>query len=182
MGRRYLALLVLGAFLSLSASVEAKDRSVVRSLSEAIPVLPTGSVRTCTQEDLLGNWQLIRFDSPYQFRDPYAPYLLPHQVFQYSKDGAMKSAHSARPIAGSPDQVFDAIPLAMSYRMRLGGIVTLVKNGDDRVVETWRCAAVTGAQQDPDQQVAMKRGDLVMTLIGKQGQVVFVRHLRKVAA
>ena len=53
--------------------------------------------RFCKASDLVGTWRLVKFSSPYQFKDPQAPFLMPYQMFQFSKDGTMKSAHSGVP-------------------------------------------------------------------------------------
>lgn len=162
--------------------VEAKDHSIARSLTRTGPVFQVGYARTCTGHDLLGNWQLVAFDSSYRFRNPQAPYLFPHQVFQYSNRSGAKSAYSLRPIFGSPDKVFETVPLEMTYRVERRGRVILKMKGHDEPVETWSCKVVTQDHETVGRGSAMQRGDLVMTLLGTGGQALFVRHLRKSAA
>ncbi len=183
MVRRIIVMLMLATGgASLAASVEAADRLPVRALSKAYSMPQSSAARSCTSDDLLGNWQLVGFDSPYRFRDPRAPYLLPYQVFQYASNGGIKSAHSSKPIIGEAERLFEAIPQAMSYRVQLGGIVTLSKAGQEGTVETWRCTTVTEDRTDLRRQMSFQQGDLVMTLTGRQGQTLFVRHLRKVSS
>jgi hypothetical protein len=70
----------------------------------------------------------------------------------------------------------------MTYRVEGKGRVVLKTRGHTETVETWTCRVIT---QDPEAMgdgTRLQRGDLVMTLIGSNGQGLFVRHLRKRAA
>jgi len=177
-------MLMVGAssVLMLWGAVEAKDRTVAKSLTRTGSAVHEERTRICADRDLLGNWRLVTFDSSYRFRNPRAPYLFPHQVFQYSPRGGLKSAHSLRPIPDGPDRVFDSIPSGMTYRVEQGGLVVLKTSGHDEAVETWACRVVTKDSEEPTRGPSMQRGDLVMTLLGANGQALFVRHLRKAAA
>ena len=161
---------------------EAKDRSVAKSLTRTGPILQGGYSRICANDDLLGTWRLVAFDSPYRFRNPRAPYLFPHQVFQYAEDGGAKSAHALAPIAGRPERVLEAVPSAMTYRVARGGLVILKKNGREEIAERWSCQVTMRDQAEAVHGAPVKRGDLVMMLRGTEGQTLFVRHLRKDAA
>ena len=161
---------------------EAKDHAVAKSLTRTGLAGHGQFSRACAADDLLGNWQLVAFDSSYRFRNPQAPYLFPHQAFQYSQRGGVKSAHSLQPLSGDPDQLFEAVPSDMTYRVERKGRVVLKAKEHDETVETWSCRVIT---QDPEAMgdgTTLQRGDLVMTLIGSNGQGLFVRHLRKRAA
>jgi hypothetical protein len=171
---------VLGAIIGPATTVEAADRSQVKAFGKPKAVLQAGPFRSCTQNELVGKWQLIKFDSPYQFRDPHAGYLLPYQMFQYSKQGGVKSAHSPKPLMNSTDEMFDAIPPAMSYQFQHGGIVRLTKQGREGIVETWRCAIFIEDGVVSDRDGTLQRGDLIMTLVGRHGDSLFVRYLRRV--
>ncbi len=162
--------------------VEAKDRSVAKSLTRTGLAAHGNSSRACAGHDLLGNWQLVAFDSSYRFRNPQAPYLFPHQVFQYSNQGGAKSAHSRRPIIEQPDQLFEAVPMDMTYRVEGAGRIVLKTKGHNEVVETWSCTVVTQDREAMGDGTDLQRGDLVMTLMGSNGQALFVRYLRKSAA
>ncbi|MBP8116957.1 MAG: hypothetical protein KAY09_04420 [Nitrospira sp.] len=182
--KRWLGVFVVTACLGVAGwcPVEAKDHAVAKSLARTGLASLGQSSRACAADDLLGYWQLVAFDSSYRFRNPQAPYLFPHQVFHYSHQGGAKSAHSLRPISGDPDQLFEAVPLDMTYRIKGQGRVVLKARAQDETVETWTCRVIT---QDPaarGEGPTLQRGDLVMTLTGSHGQGLFVRHLRKRAA
>ena len=174
------ALIVAGCLGVMNwCPVEAKDRPVVKSLARTGLAAQGNSSRVCADNDLLGNWQLVAFDSSYRFRNPQAPYLFPHQVFQYSNQGGAKSVHSLRPILGSPDQVFGTVPPDMIYRVEGNGRVILKTKGREGTVETWSCTVVIQGREMAGGGSALQSGDLVMTLLGSDGQALFVRHLRK---
>ncbi|MGH7205307.1 MAG: hypothetical protein ACREI2_03750, partial [Nitrospiraceae bacterium] len=83
------------------------------------------SSRFCKPQDLVGTWRVMKWTSEFQFKDPNAPYLLPHQLFQFSADGSMKSAHSAKAFTGDPRKVFQAMPAVVTYSFNQEGMVTI---------------------------------------------------------
>ncbi|OLC43146.1 MAG: hypothetical protein AUG11_03890 [Nitrospirae bacterium 13_1_20CM_2_62_14] len=135
--------------------------------------------RFCKPSDLVGTWRLVKFSTPHEFKDPHAPYLLPHQMFQFLKDGTMKSAHSAIPLPDDPTKVFQAIASESTYSFVKAGQVTMKAKGPEAGEETWHCVTITEDRKIEARQVFMKRGDLVMTLIGMNGEPAFTRQLRK---
>lgn len=162
--------------------VEAKDHVAAKSLIATGSASRVNYARTCAGQDLLGNWQLMTFDSSYRFKNPQAPYLFRHQVFQYSNRGGAKSVHSLRPILGNPNKVFEAVPWEMTYEIEPRGRVILKTKGQDDLLETWSCEVVTQDHETRGHGKALRRGDLIMTLRGSHGQALFVRHLRKSVA
>jgi hypothetical protein len=172
--------LVMGCLAVMGSwPAEAKDHPIAKSLTKPGSSLQAGVARTCAGEDVLGNWELVRFDSSYRFRNPQAPYLFPHQVFQYSNQGGAKSLHSLYPIVGDQATVFEAVPLDMTYHIERRGRVVLTVRGRDEPIETWSCEIVTRGHLTAEGGSAVQRGDLIMTLLGSGGQALFVRHLRR---
>lgn len=165
--------------VGVSATVEAGERAVAKASGQAQTVVEKPYSRFCKAGDLVGTWRLVKFDSQYQFKDPHAPYLMPHQLFSFSKDGVMKSAHSPQPFRDQPARVLEAIPSAVNYSFEREGMVALKAKGMPTAAETWHCVAITEDRNDVQRRVTMKRGDLVMTLVGQNGQPVFIRQLRK---
>ena len=101
------------------------------------------------------------------------------QMFQFLKDGTMKSAHSAIPLPDDPTKVFQAIASESTYSFGKAGLVTMKAKGPEAGEETWHCVTITEDRKIEARQVFMKRGDLVMTLIGMNGEPAFTRQLRK---
>ena len=183
MARWQWALLVACCSVMLaSGSALASDRAHAKSLTRSGLTVPASSLRSCSGEDLLGTWSLVAFDSAYRFKDPQAPYLFPYQVFHYSREQGAKSAHSRTPILERAERVFEGVPLDLTYQVEQGGRVLLKSRSQDAVVEVWSCSVVGQESRAKDDGTALRRGDLVMTLLGSHGQALFVRHLRKSAA
>ena len=182
--KRWIGLLAVAGCVGLicDSPVEGKDHSMAKSLIRTGAAIQTGYARACTRRDLLGNWELLEFHSPYRFRNPQAPYLFPHQVFQYSSRGAVKSAHSLRPILDKPDTIFEAVPAEMTYQVDQSGRLVHTTEGQDRPVERWSCEVVLQDREPSGWGRDLRRGDLIMTLMGTGGERLFTRHLRKGAA
>ena len=136
-------------------------------------------VRTCTAKDLVGSWSLVKWNAPVHFNNPHAPYVMPHQVFQFGEDGGLKSAHSEEAFDVSPAKVLQRVPSVVNYRVGSNGVVTVQAKERPEASETWECHTVVDNVDDQKRQVHLKRGDVVMTLLGKDGQPLYVRQLRK---
>ena len=137
------------------------------------------SSRFCKPQDLVGTWRVVKWTSNFQFKDPNAPYLLPHQLFYFSADGRMKSAHSANPFADDPKKMFQAMPADVTYSFNQDGMVTIKAKGSPGASETWHCVSMTQDRADDRQKAFLKKGDIVMTLVGKNGQPLYARQMRK---
>ncbi len=135
--------------------------------------------RFCKAKDLVGTWKLVQYSSQFEFKDPNAPFLLPHQVFHFSEGGSMKSAYSAQPFAADPKKVLQQMPDEVNYSFEREGMVTLKARNAPASTETWHCVTITADKKDVAHRAAMKKGDVVMTLVGKNGQPVFSRQLRR---
>ncbi len=182
--KRWLGLLAVAGCVGVicDGPVEAKDHSMAKSLIRTGSAIQAGYARSCTRRDVLDNRELVASNSPYRFRNPQAPYLYPHQVFQYSLQGGVKSAHSLRPILDKPDAIFEAVPVEMIYQVDRRGRLLHKAKGQDQPVERWSCEILTQDREARGLSRALQRGDLMMTLLGAGGQPLFVRHLRKSAA
>jgi hypothetical protein len=45
--------------------------------------------------------------------------------------------------------------------------------------ETWHCVSMTRDRADDQQKAFLKKGDIVMTLVGTNGQPFYARQMRK---
>jgi hypothetical protein len=181
---RWMRILLVVGYWSLLGwlPADASDHLHAKSMNPDGVSMPVRSARACSSEDLLGSWDLVKYDSSYRFKNQRAPYLFPHQVFQYSLQGSAKSLHSLRPILGQSDALFSTVPVGLLYQVKKDGRVSLITRGHVNSVETWACEVVTQGRPMNEQAGAEGRGNLIMTLIGSEGQPLFVRHLRKRAA
>jgi len=135
--------------------------------------------RFCKPGDVVGTWHLVKWTSDYQFKDPNAPYLLPYQVFQFSSDKIMKSAHSPKPFEKEPAKIFKTMPALVTYAFDRDGMLTIKAKGAAGGSETWHCVAITEERADEKRHATFKKGDLVMTLVGPNGQALYARQMRR---
>ena len=160
----------------LSAAVLLLAFAVPESGYAAADKLPS---RFCKPQDLVGTWRVVKWISEFQFKDPNAPYLLPHQLFHFSADGSMKSAHSAKAFDGDPKKMFQAMSAVVAYSFNQDGMITIKAKGSPGASETWHCVSMTQDRADDRQKAFLKKGDIVMTLVGKNGQPLYARQMRK---
>ena len=137
--------------------------------------------RWCGPVDVLGTWKLVAYASPHTSRRPDAPYRYPYQLFQFAKDGVLRSAHSMAAFGEPSDVVLARIPNSLEYHLATArqGLLAVKAQGSPTVAERWQCRVLTIDQIDLVHRRILRRGDLVLTLQGNTGQPLFTRHLRK---
>ncbi len=135
--------------------------------------------RFCKPGDVVGIWHLVKWSSAYEFKDPNAPYLLPYQVFLFSKDKVMKSAYSTKPFEGDPAKILKGMPALVTYAFDRDGMLTIKAKAAAGASETWHCVSITEERADKQRDAVLKKGDLVMTLVGPNGQALYARQMRR---
>lgn len=137
--------------------------------------------RWCGPVDLRGTWELLAYSSTQASRRPNAPYRYPYQLFEFAEDGAMRSAHSLTDFGEPPAAVLARIPKSLAYDVSPSrqGLLAVKAQGDRTVAERWQCRVLTIDQVDLPHRRILRRGDVVLTLLGKTGSPLFTRHLRK---
>lgn len=173
-GQRLMTAVLTVGILSMVGGVQGAWAGSSKGQGAEKPI-----VRACTVKDVVGTWSLVKWNAPVHFNNPHAPYVMPHQIFQFGEDGGMKSAHSEKAFESSPAKVLQNVPSVVSYQVGSNGLMTVQAKERPEASETWECNAVTQNVDDQKRQVHLKRGDVVMTLLGKDGQPLYVRQLRK---
>lgn len=178
-----LSVLSLDAMEQLGRAEDSSSNPLPLHSIAVSAVFDPSAARSCRRVDLLGTWQLVTYSARFRAKDPTAPYLYPHQLFQFFVDGSMKSAHSPKAFVGSPGHILGKVLPGLRYEMdpEYPGRVTVKSSGPGATAETWQCLTITSDHQDPNGPVSVGTGDLVMTLVGKHGEPLFVRQLRKPA-
>lgn len=178
-----IGLLFWAVVLSISF-VDAAEPQGNQSPAVVLATMPKAEVpasRHCLPFDVVGTWELVAYGSPHQFKNPDAPYLYPYQVFEYSKEGMMRSAHSPTAFTATPSTVLGAITASLAYEMvpNSQGLLAVKRSQGHDIAETWQCRTATIDQIDLARRLTIRRGDLVLTLLGRSGQPLFSRHLRR---
>ena len=171
-------------FSLLACAPAWADPAVHQSKVYAGPTLPRvegAASRSCGPSDMVGIWQLVGYGSRRDLRHTDVPYAYPYQVFRFEVDGTMRSAHSRTAFVETPAQVLTRVPGDLSYELvpTGKGMLTVASHGQADPAETWYCRTLTIDQVDLVHRTVLRRGDVVLTLVGKTGEPLFTRHLRK---
>ena len=75
--------------------------------------------------------------------------------------------------------MFQAMTAVVTYSFNQDGMVTIKAKGSPGASETWHCVSMTQDRADDRQKAFLKKGDIVMTLVGKNGQPLYARQMRK---
>lgn len=156
--------------------------TALRAAVVPMTVRPHAAVsRPCGPIDVLGTWDLIAYGTSRAPLRTDAPYLYPYQVFQFAKDGTLKSAHSLRAFIGGRETVLEALPDELRYQMSPAqpGWVLVMRNGREEAAETWYCRRMTLDQVDVPHRRVLRQGDVILILVDRTGAPFFTRSLRR---
>ena len=133
--------------------------------------------RTCSRQDLVGAWDVVRIATPPASPialDARDPSYYPHQRFVFQDNGIARHVTSTVPIAPVARQVA-AGPLATTWELDGQGFLTL-RHGSAPPPEPALCGYLI--QADPRSAGAVRAGDVLLTYY-RDGRPVLFRHLRR---
>lgn len=147
----------------------------------AKPPSANGYHRPCTASDIVGTWEVTKWRALVTFdeKDKNSPYFHPHQLYQFTEDGALKSMTSTKAFHGDSSDTFGRIPKVISYRFSSNGRLEATRTDLPGHKELWICHFVTTHVKDASRQVDLRKGDVVMTLLDRQGAPLYIRQLRR---
>ncbi len=162
---------LIGWLATDSATVSAKTSS------------ESGYHRACTASDIVGTWQVVKWRPLVKFseKDKSSSYFHPHQLYQFTADGTLKSMTSTRPFDSGSSRAFDRVPKVISYHFPSNGQLETRRTDSPGHGERWVCHFVTKDVKDASRQVDLRQGDVVMTLLGREGKPIFIRQLRRLS-
>lgn len=138
--------------------------------------------RACLAADLVGLWKVVQWTT-YIDKANLNSYGHPHQWYWFSADGALRSMTSTKPNenVGEIAETLGKLPAVISYSCAEGGKVATTRKDSPNGSELWAAFVVTQDKAEAARNVDLKRGDVVMTLLGKEGRPLYVRQMRKLA-
>ena len=147
----------------------------------ANPASPDTYHRACTARDVVGTWEVVKWRTLVTFdeKDKGSSYFHRHQLFQFAADGTLKSMTSTRPFDDRSSRAFARVPKVISYHFPSNGQLETTRTDLPGHRELWICHFVTRRVKDAPRQVDLRPGDVVMTLLDRQGKPVFIRQLRR---
>jgi hypothetical protein len=139
--------------------------------------------RPADASDIAGLWKVVKWTAyfPILEKDRLNPFYRDYQWYLYGKDGSLKSLSSTRD--SNAKDVLKALktaPDVVRYDLDKNVLRTTRSDLPDRK-ETWSCSMIVEEKHDFSKNVALNKGDLVMSLLNRDGKVVYVRQLRKLS-
>jgi hypothetical protein len=160
---------VLTAIISVFLALTASDASTVEPYS-----------RPCRADDLIGLWKVVKWTSYLDDDRKLNSYAHAHQWYLFTPDGTLRSMTSTRRNPNEDLTVLAKLPAVISYRCTADGNVLTERKDLPSVKETWMCSVVTADRSDQARDVHLKKADVVMQLLGRDGRPIYVRQMRRV--
>ena len=139
--------------------------------------------RLCEEEDLYGLWKVVRW-IPYfevQGKDWRKPAFLKNQWFLFDGKGGVKSLASNLDIKlDDVKRKLSEADSVISVKFKRKGFMTLSSSGENADEEMWRCSIAEKNSSVKALNIELKKGDLIMTMFGKDNTIRFFRLLRRV--
>lgn len=149
----------------------------------AKPSSSDGYHRACTARDIVGTWEVVKWRALVTFgeKDKRSSYFHPHQLYQFTADGTLKSMTSTKPFDSGSSRALDRVPTVISYHFPSAGQLETKRTDLASHRERWVCHFVTKHVDDASHQVHLRQGDVVMTLLDRSGKPLFIRQLRRMS-
>ena len=140
--------------------------------------------RLCNEDDLYGLWKAVRWIPYFEIKgkDWTKPEMLRNQWFEFNGRGGMKYLASNLEIKTDDvrkklhDAKFD---IKISFKTT-GFMTVTYPEQKDKKPETWRCSLSFKNITISDMNIKVKKGDIIMTQLGKHNTIRYFRLLRKV--
>lgn len=136
--------------------------------------------RPCTGGDLPGLWKVVRWSSSLD-RDDLNSYAAPYQWYLFGRDGTLRSVTSNRPSddVATIRTTLESLPVTVHYTCSSSGEVRTTRKGEPGAGETWQADYVMYDTVDSSGTIHFHAGDIVMSLLGRDGQVIYKRQMRQ---
>jgi hypothetical protein len=147
-----------------------------RAVVAAPPAMPYN--RPCGAEDLEGLWKIVEW-STFGDKSQLDTYADPHQWFLFGSDGTLRSMSGAETDENAAEvkKSLQKIPAVIYFMCPTPGTLETIRSDHSGQSELWKAFYVT--KDTANGKADLRTGDVVMMLIGKDRQPVYVRQLRK---
>ena len=172
------ALLTVGLVLRLNAQAPSPSPPKDINTSSAYS-------RLCSLDDMVGFWHVIKW-TPYYPVSPKDWKKMAYMKFQWilvgSKGEFRTFGSNMRKDDDKVEQTLHKAPVVMLLTFDdEKGIATMVAKDKGVDKTRWRCSLVTKDVSNRQLGVELKKGDIIMTMLAPNGNVVYYRQLRRVA-
>ena len=142
--------------------------------------------RLCSLDDMQGFWRVMKW-TPFFQLSPDDWKKTPYMRFQWILIGANGEfrtfGSNLRTDDDKVERILHKAPVVMLLTFGdENGIASMVAKDKSVDKTLWRCSLVTKNVENRQLGVEVKKGDIIMTMLAPNGNVVYYRQLRRVSA
>ena len=165
-----------------SNTLNGRDKEPSKEINKSLNTTSTYS-KLCNEDDLYGLWKVVRW-IPYfdvQGDDWKKPAFLKNQWFLFDGKGGMKSLASNLEIKlDDVKRKLSDLKTVIPVKFKRKGFMDIQAPKKEKVAEHWRCAIAEKDIVFKSLNIEVKKGDLLMSMFGKENTIRFFRLLRRV--
>ena len=181
-GKIMVAAVAVSLFSAVSAS--AGDAASGGVSEKAAAALNTSSEysRLCGLADMEGFWKVVKWTAFYEIKakDWKNSVYMKHQWILIDSKGALRTIGSNKKMdASDAERKLHSIPIVMLLSFERKGFATVISTKKGLADTRWRCSVVTKDVSIKDIGVELKKGDVIMTMLAPNGNVVYFRQMRR---
>lgn len=153
-----------------------------KSLSDSLNTASTYS-KLCLEEDLYGLWKVVRWIPYFEVKgkDWNKPEFLKNQWLLFDGQGGMKYLASNMEIKlDDVQRKLSDEKSSMTIKFKRKGFMDIQSPQKDTEPEHWRCAVAEKDLLIKSMNIELKKGDILMTMFGKNNTLRYFRLLRRV--
>ena len=173
---------ILLAFLLLPSQILADGQK-----NEEIVLKPMNSgmaySRLCEERDLRGLWRVVKW-TPYmevKGADWRLPMFLRHQWMEFDGSGHLRTVAANKKISdGEAEKLLRKALWKLTITFKRLGFCVISSEKARYPGAVWRCALITKEIKSSPTKLDLKKGDVVMTLLGDDENILYFRQLRKI--
>ncbi len=138
--------------------------------------------RSVREADLPGLWTVVQW-SAFTDESELGSYVEPYQWFLFDTSGVLRSVTAQKPSDDIAEikKALQALPVDVHYMCPSQGTVETMRSHTPGSSELWRAFYVTRDTVDASGKVDLRKGDIVMTLMGRDRKPTYARQIRKLA-
>jgi len=138
--------------------------------------------RLCALADMEGLWKVVKWTAFYEIKakDWKNTVYMKHQWILVGAKGAFRSLGSNRKMEDSAaERKLNTVPIEMLLSFDRKGFATIISTRKGVADTKWRCSVVTRDVKIDSVGVDLKKGDVIMTMLAPNGNVVYFRQMRR---
>ncbi|NOY75573.1 MAG: hypothetical protein GXP32_07250 [Kiritimatiellaeota bacterium] len=138
--------------------------------------------RLCAERDLRGLWSVVKW-SPYmrvKGADWRESLFLRHQWFEFDGDGHLKTVASNKKMnRDTVVKLLGKTPWGVDISFKRDGFCEISSESKKYPGSVWRCALITRDIKIQSRKLDLRKGDVIMTLLGDDENILYFRQMRK---